>query len=166
MVNIGVLSNARSPIYRFLSSYLTAMRRFDITLTSLTSKSDFKVIDLFIFEKTMPGIADLMKDCGNATVMLDADNTDIIRSLSSMELCVITCGLAQNATVTASSVEDKKITYCLQRSIFDMGGNEILPQEFGIHFKNKLTSLSEYLLGTTALLLCGESGEELQDFMF
>lgn len=166
MINIGILSVTKSPIYEFLRSYLLAAGRFDITLTALTPKSDFQSIDLFVLEKTVPDLSFSLAKSQCRTVVLDNDDTSIVPSLIPLELCVITCGLAQKATVIASSVKENNFTYCLQRSIFDLEGKEIFPQEFGIYCKKKLSSLSAYLLGTTALLLCGESGEKLQEFMF
>ncbi len=166
MINIGILAAAKSPIYEFLRAYLLAAGRFDVTLTALTPKSDFCSVDLFVLEKTMSGLAELLVKSPCRTVVLDNDDTSIIPALDSLELCVITCGLAQKATVTASSVKENNFTYCLQRSIFDLQGQEILPQEFGIYCRRKLISLSACLLGTTALLLCGENGENLQEFMF
>lgn len=166
MINIGILSAAKSPIYEFLRSYLLSAQRFDIILTALTSKSDFNSVDLFILEKTIPNLSVLLTGNNCRTLVIDNDNSCIIPSLASLELCVITCGLAQKATVTASSVKENNFTYCLQRSIFDLKGQEIFPQEFGVSCKKKITSLSSCLLGITALFICGESGKNLQEFMF
>ncbi len=166
MINIGILSAAKSPIYEFLRSYLLAAGRFDVSLTALTPKSDFRAVDLFVLEKTISRLDLLLNESRCCTVVLDNDDLGILPSLASLELCVVTCGLAQKSTVTASSVKENNFTYCLQRSIYDLEGKEIVPQEFGIYCKKKLHSLSSCLLGVTALLLCGESGENLQDFMF
>ena len=111
MINIGILSAAKSPIYEFLRSYLLSEQCFDITLTALTPKSDFVSVDLFVLEKTIPELTDLLTKNNCRTVVIDSDDSRIIPSLVSLELCVITCGLSQKATVSASSVKENNFTH-------------------------------------------------------
>ncbi len=81
-------------------------------------------------------------------------------------LCPLTCGLSVRSTVTASSIRDDGFTYCLQRSIFDLSGQEIAPQEFAIFWREKPEDIYPYLELVTLLLLCGVSGETLSHFLF
>lgn len=166
MTTIGVLAQRRSPLCDFLHRFFIAFPAEDISFSVLSPKSDFSVIDLFVFEKVFPNLAEHLASKEGCTVVIDAENPDIIPALSPRNLCVVTCGLSRKATVTASSVGEGGFTLCLQRSIFTLTGQELAPQEFGIHSSFPSQYLTSQLLGAAALLLCGINGKKIQEFMF
>jgi len=70
-------------------------------------------------------------------VILQAEETEVLKELVGKQVRVITYGLNNKATVTASSVEDQEVTCCIQRTIFTYSGKEIEPQEFQIHIQQE-----------------------------
>ena len=106
--------------------------------------------------------------------MIQVGNISIINGdrLSNQEpidftgLYPITCGLSIRSTVTASSMVEDGFTYCLQRSIFDLSGNEISPQEFKVLWKNKTEDVVPYLELITLLLLCNVPTEIISKLRF
>ena len=62
-------------------------------------------------------------------------NSDIEANLSildNLEVKVVTYGFNSKATITASSVTDEDMLICVQRSIEDINGKEIEPQEISV----------------------------------
>lgn len=65
-------------------------------------------------------------------ILVKNDDTDAIKSLQNQKAYVVTYGLSSKATFTASSIEKNQIVVCLQRTILDVNGNVIEPQEFAV----------------------------------
>ncbi len=91
---------------------------------------------------------------GNVLIV-NGDETPNFENLETDRLCLLTCGLSLRATITASSIQEEGFTYCLQRSIFTLDGQELSPQEFNVSWSKKHEDLFPYLAMVTLLLLCG-----------
>lgn len=70
-------------------------------------------------------------------------------------LPLITCGLSQKSSVTASSIGDDGFVYCVQRGFFTRGGAAVLPQEFKVRWTAKRENIYPCLELVTTLLLAG-----------
>lgn len=80
---------------------------------------------------------------------MDISNLEVINN---MKLKVITFGFNQKATITASSVEENTML-CLQRSITDVNGNILEPQEIEVKTINKKLSNSTHNIMAIASIL-------------
>ena len=70
-------------------------------------------------------------------------------------LPLITCGLSQKSSVTASSIGDDGFVYCIQRGFFTCDGDSVLPQEFKVRWTAKRENIYPCLELVTTLLLAG-----------
>lgn len=77
---------------------------------------------------------DVLKNMLNDTkyLIINSDIENSLNILDNLELTVITYGFNSKATITASSVTDDNILICVQRSIIDINGKEIEPQEMNV----------------------------------
>ena len=107
----------------------------------------------------------IMIKLGN-TLILNADTITDLKDLDCTGLCPLTCGLSLRSTVTASSINDDSFTYCLQRSIYALNGQELPPQEFNVFWSKKPTEIYPYLALVTLLLLCGVETHIFQKLRF
>ncbi len=98
--------------------------------------------------------------------IVNADSLSNLKDTNLTGLCPITCGLSIRSTVTASSISEDGFIYCLQRSIFDMNGLEISPQEFKVSWRKKPDDIYPYLELVTLLLLCNISSEIVSRLLF
>lgn len=94
-----------------------------------------------------------MIQIGN-NIIVNADDPNDIMNVSGLDPVVLSCGLAGTSTVTASSIQDDGFTFCLQRSIFTVGGNRLSPQEFNVKWFKKPDDIFSSLAAVTTLLLC------------
>lgn len=106
-----------------------------------------------------------MVQVGNSCI-INADENVTLNNINLTHLCPITCGLSIRSTVTASSILEDGFIYCLQRSIFNINGEEISPQEFKVSWKTKPDDIYPYLELVTLLLLCNISSETVSKFLF
>lgn len=106
-----------------------------------------------------------MIQIGNSYI-INADVKTRNNTLPSGTLYPITCGLSVRSTVTASSISEDGFIYCLQRSIFNINGIEISPQEFKVSWQTKPVDIYPYLEFVTLLLLCNVSSENISKIMF
>lgn len=69
-------------------------------------------------------------------------NSDIVHMerIQNMNLTVITYGFGSKCTVTASSIDEGDIMFCLQRSIYSLNGNKVEPQEIKGDLKEKISN--------------------------
>lgn len=82
-------------------------------------------------------------------LIINTDNVNNLKLLKDLELTVITYGFNTKATITASSVNEEEVLVCLQRSITDIKGNNIEPQEI----KVKLEKDANCTMAIEAILL-------------
>lgn len=97
--------------------------------------------------------------------IVNSDDTDIMRSLSCKEAYVITYGLCNKATLTASSIGQHHIVLCLQRAITTLEGKTIEPQEFTISLSREFNPETVMLIAAVCLT-SGVSASALSKFMF
>lgn len=87
-------------------------------------------------------------------LIINADEEIDLSMLESVCINVITYGFNSKSTVTTSSVKEDSILICLQRSIHDMLGKEIEPQEIIIKKEEKIAT--SVIMGISTILLLYE----------
>ena len=95
-------------------------------------------------------------------------NTDCVKDLHSLNIktaYVVTYGLSSKATLTASSIEDDHIVICLQRTVTDLFGREIDPQEFNMSFAGRYNPSAALKLAAVCIL-SGVPIEKFSKFVF
>lgn len=80
---------------------------------------------------------------------------------------IIDCGISLKSSVTASSIFDSGINYCIQREFNTFDGGEITPQEFRVNcISDNERGVFKILACITILLLSGVSIEKIKSFNF
>ncbi|OQB14038.1 MAG: hypothetical protein BWY15_01410 [Firmicutes bacterium ADurb.Bin193] len=98
-------------------------------------------------------------------VLVNTDITSSTNVLIDKEAYVVTYGLNSRATLTVSSIEESKVVLCLQRSITDLDGRVIEPQEFSVYISGEIDA-EMILLMSAVLLISGVSLDRLSEFVF
>lgn len=98
-------------------------------------------------------------------ILINNDDIDAISTLQSQKAYVVTYGLNSKATLTASSIEKNQIVLCLQRTIVDVDGNEIEPQEFSVSLLDDYDPELVMLIMAISIIN-GISIDKLSRFMF
>lgn len=98
-------------------------------------------------------------------ILVNTDDTAAISTLQQQKAYVITYGFNSKATLTASSVNENQMVLCLQRSIVDLDGREIEPQEFSVSLLGKYEP-EIVMLAVAIFILSGISIDKLSKFMF
>ncbi len=98
----------------------------------------------------------------NLIIDSDADTADKIPD--QREILLITCGLKQNSSVTASSIGDDGFLYCVQRGFRTGGGKAVLPQEFKVRWRKKRENIYPCLEFVTALLLSDTDPSDISEY--
>ncbi len=98
--------------------------------------------------------------------IVNGDDLSYLKSTNFDGLFPITCGLSIRSTATASSIAEDGFIYCLQRSIFNVDGEEISPQEFKVSWQQKPDDIYPHLELVTLLLLCNISAEIVSKILF
>lgn len=88
-------------------------------------------------------------------LIINADEDIDLSMLENVSISVITYGFNSKSTITASSVKDDGILLCVQRSIENIFGREIEPQEIIIEKENTKIGTSVIMAISTILLLYG-----------
>lgn len=96
-------------------------------------------------------------------LIIDCDTETPEKTPDPREL-LITCGLKQNSSVTASSISDDGFVYCIQRGFRTRGGKTLLPQEFKVRWDKKRDNIYPCLEFVTALLLSGTSPSDISEY--
>ena len=78
---------------------------------------------------------------------------------------VITYGFSSKATLTLSGIEDDHIVICLQRTVTDLSGRQIDPQEFNVYFSGEHNPDTVLQLAAVCLL-SGVPVENISKFVF
>lgn len=89
-------------------------------------------------------------------IIINADDKRLFPFSIGAGTTLITCGLNNKASVTASSVIEEydleRVQCCIQRTIKTVSGTRLEPQEFGISVSNHLKSVSGVLAAVTAAM--------------
>lgn len=96
-----------------------------------------------------------LKIKGNFRGVFFSSDKDALQLLKNTDVSVITCGMAEEDTLSLSSIKEDSVNICINRKIKTLNGNIIEPQEHKINLKSPITDYS--LLAASAILLC--SGE-------
>jgi len=79
-------------------------------------------------------------------LIVNSDIEENLNILDNLELKVITYGFNTKATITASSVTDDNMLICVQRSITNVNGDEIEPQEINVENTSNIMAIMSILL--------------------
>lgn len=125
--------------------------------TSHTGMGDIAVIYDKIYTQKLPPILIVNSD-------YDAVREDI--KLYSPSI-IIDCGISLKSSITASSLSDGEINYCVQRGFFTLCKREIAPQEFKIlEFCGDEIDIFALLSCITVFLLTDIPIEEIKKYKF
>lgn len=125
----------------------------------ITIISEYKKTDL----KIKKGIAVLIDDTDrfkNQTFppsvigICEENNLKAIELFSKNPIPVICCGMGTKNTITLSSINSDTLLTTLQRTVTDIKGNEIEPEEFKIKLKKNYQPFS-VMASVAVMLLCG-----------
>ncbi|MBQ8532141.1 MAG: hypothetical protein IJ432_01750 [Clostridia bacterium] len=125
-----------------------------ITIISSYKKTDLKMkkgIALILDDtkrfsgQTFPqGFIGICEDC----------NQKALELFSKSRIPVISCGMGAKNTITLSSINSETLLTTLQRTVTDINGNEIEPEEFKIKLKKEYLPFS-VMASVAVMLLCG-----------
>ena len=88
-------------------------------------------------------------------VIMNADEELNLQLLEDISLNIITYGFNSKSTITASSVKEESVLLCVQRTIKDLNGLEVEPQEISIEKSNPYLATNVILCIATTLLVYG-----------
>ena len=97
--------------------------------------------------------------------IVNNNDTETINRLKDKKAYVITYGLCNKATLTLSSIEQDRMVLCLQRSVTDLGGNKIEPQEFSVS-PSKEYDPEIIMLIAAICMISGVPADKLSKFVF
>lgn len=119
-----------------------------INQNSVTNIKNIKFETIIINHNNILQEESLKKILLNANrVILNTDISDNLKLIENIKLTVITYGLNQKSTVTASSIIQDEALICIQRSIKNIYGNTIEPQEIKIEkYSNIYTTMLECII--------------------
>ena len=128
-----------------------------IVTTSYAKMGDIAVIYNKSCPKEVPSVLIVNSDC------------EFIRE--GLKLCspsvIIDCGISLKSSVTASSLSDGEINYCIQRGFKTLAKKEIAPQEFKVlEFSSEENDIFALLACITVLLLADIPIDEIKKYKF
>ncbi len=91
---------------------------------------------------------------GNIIGICEDCNHKALEIFSESKISVISCGMNSKNTITLSSINSNTLLATLQRTITDINGNEIEPEEFKIKTNKEYRPFS-VMACIAVLLLCG-----------
>ncbi len=106
-----------------------------------------------------------MVKIGN-NLIVNTDNKQETQKIINTDCVVLTCGLKLNSTVTASSINEDGLTFCLQRNLKTLTEKTVSPQEFNIKWFKKPDDIFDILSFVTALLLCDVEPKVFETIQF
>lgn len=108
-----------------------------------------------------------MVDIGedDKVLLINSDDTAAVSATHTHIAYAITYGFNSKATLTASSINDDSMVLCLQRTIVDLNGKEIEPQEFSISVEGDYKP-EVVMLVAAICLISGIPVETLSGFVF
>lgn len=119
--------------------------------------------DIILFEHTQSRHCDTDLSGLDAIAVLETDDTDAANIIADTGISAVTCGLSQKSSVTVSSITDTETVISVQRSIIDLFGNVIEPQEIKVAIGPECGHEYEAVSAATALLLSGITPQALEN---
>lgn len=119
------------------------------TPADVNSKSDFCDIILFHKDKQPKKLP------SSKIVLYNSDLETSENYFSGEKIYLITYGLNAKATITASSIDEKSMLICVQRSFRNINGRTLLPQEIPISCAVKITDASDKIAQAALLIMLG-----------
>lgn len=98
---------------------------------------------------------DIDVPCGSVA-LYNADCQRAVDSWTRTKQYLITYGLSGKASITASSIENDEMMLCVQRTISDVTGRKIEPQEIPVDVGAQVGDVSEVIACAAAALVCGK----------
>lgn len=97
------------------------------------------------------------------SLIMDYQQNNLPREIPEDGFYLITCGLSQKSSITASSIGDDGFVYCIQRSFKTRSGKILEPQEFKVCWLKKPENLYPYLETVTLLLILDVPPVQISD---
>jgi hypothetical protein len=94
-----------------------------------TSVLSYEKLDVLIANQTPAH--PLSIECEAAVI--NTDDLSVIKSLSKAETEIVTYGFNRKASVTASSVSEDSVVFCVQRSFRTLSQKTVMQQEFSLN---------------------------------
>lgn len=92
--------------------------------------------------------------------IINSDEKNIYKSLNNSK-SIITYGFNNKACVTASSVSESSVLFCIQRVLHTLSGNTVVQQEFSISVKDTEDNIHSILAAVTSALIDDFSVEKI-----
>ena len=80
------------------------------------------------------------------------------------KIYLITYGLNAKATITASSIDERSMLICVQRSFNNISGKTVLPQELPISCPVKITDATDKIAQAALLIMLGLDIKRISSF--
>ena len=94
---------------------------------------------------------------GNPVIIANSDNGAIMQLLAKNKINrdrIITYGLNNKASITASSIDESMLFCCIQRSFKAINGETLMQQEFSLPIANAAAGVYTSLSSIAAALVC------------
>lgn len=138
---IGILTQKSHEAYIKQENSITQEQIFFLKEESLSNLKNIQFQTILIGKKITQNKEQVKEIARKAKYLIF--NTDIPENLDlleDMQLELITYGFNSKATITTSSIEDSKIMVCLQRTLQNVQGKKIEPQELRLYLSDENNS--------------------------
>ncbi|MCL2055623.1 MAG: hypothetical protein FWH02_00200 [Oscillospiraceae bacterium] len=170
---ICVILSADKGIDRFreavsleLEKHFSVIRAHGGTLDTSAYGAELLLTDIKSFRQfTGDATIIVLKDCGGAQLsaiagakiaVVDSGNGKLMRHMAQTGIPAITCGLSAKDTITLSSMGIDGAVVNLQRSIINLHGTVIEPQEIPVHISGEADRFA-VMAAAAVCLLCKKS---------
>lgn len=164
MTTIGIISRHKPHTQDILNRFILSRGISNISAVSICAATPPYPCGVYVIEEPVKNLNGILT--GKSGIIITAD--EFLRSgeYAIPQAYIISCSLSMRSTITASSIDDGRFTYCIQREFSDINKTPHQPQEFGISFCGKAENIYHYLAAVTALVACGIPKDKLTDFTF
>lgn len=158
---IGIISENKNELYmnRILSNKLSNTNIININDKNIENIKNVTFETILINGNNTKILSklDILKNMISKVkyLIINADIEDNLLVLDNINTNVITFGFNSKSTITASSVKEDNILICVQRTIENIKGEEIEPQELLVKVNTTLTGVHT-TMGMVALLIVYE----------
>lgn len=160
MITVAVSEREPNKIQKYITRILNDNDIRDIQITQSGNLADITVLcDLHFANRDLSSPITI--------VNCDIDFSKSHNSEMKLPSVIIDCGISFKSSVTASSIFENGINYCIQREFKTIDGREITPQEFKVKcISDNEKGVFKILACITVLLLSGISIEKIKGFNF
>jgi len=166
VIRIGVFSSLYADLTFLVLNRVLKTSSFEAVIIN-ADESRNKSVDILIINNK-PGFA-LPPAFFCEAAIVNTDDKTTLKLLKKFNTDIVTCGFNSKASVTASSILDEKVVFCVQRAFQTLDGQSVCQQEFSFdtfflksnHSENPTVVTSCLLPAITSALVAGISVEEI-----